>query len=46
LAQHLGISKMAVQRVWKAEKLQPHRMETFKFSKDSPTFAVRGVKAW
>ena len=34
LAQHLGISKMAVQRVWKAEKLQPHRMETFKFSKD------------
>jgi transposase len=34
LAQRLGISKMAVQRVWKAEKLQPHRMETFKFSKD------------
>ena len=34
LAKHLGISKMAVQRVWKAEKLQPHRMETFKFSKD------------
>lgn len=34
LAQHLGVSKMAVQRVWKQEKLQPHRMETFKFSKD------------
>lgn len=34
LAKHLSISKMAVQRVWKAEKLQPHRMETFKFSKD------------
>lgn len=34
LGQHLGISKMAVQRVWKAEKLQPHRRETFKFSKD------------
>jgi len=34
LAQHLGISKMAVQRVWKKQNLQPHRMETFKFSKD------------
>jgi len=34
LAKHLGVSKMAVQRVWKAEKLQPHRLETFKFSKD------------
>jgi transposase len=34
LAKHLGVSKMAVQRVWKAEKLKPHRMETFKFSKD------------
>jgi len=34
LAKHLSISKMAVQRVWKAEKLRPHRMETFKFSKD------------
>jgi hypothetical protein len=34
LAKHLGISKMAVQRVWKKQKLQPHRMETFKFSKD------------
>jgi transposase len=34
LGQHLGVSKMAVQRVWKQEKLQPHRMETFKFSKD------------
>lgn len=34
LARHLKISKMAVQRVWKERKLQPHRMETFKFSKD------------
>jgi|SRR5208282_703639 len=34
LAKHLGISKMAVQRVWKKQNLQPHRMETFKFSKD------------
>lgn len=34
LAKHVGISKMAVQRVWKDAKLRPHRMETFKFSKD------------
>ena len=34
LAKHLKISKMAVQRVWKKQKLQPHRMETFKFSRD------------
>jgi len=34
LAKHLGISKMAVQRVWKQQQLKPHRMETFKFSKD------------
>ena len=34
LALFLGISKMTVQRVWKKERLQPHRMETFKFSKD------------
>lgn len=34
LAKHLGVSKMAVQRVWKKQNLQPHRMETFKFSKD------------
>ncbi|MBZ5624176.1 MAG: IS630 family transposase [Acidobacteriia bacterium] len=34
LGLRLGVSKMAVQRVWKQEKLQPHRMETFKFSKD------------
>lgn len=34
LAKHVGISKMAVQRIWKNAKLRPHRMETFKFSKD------------
>jgi transposase len=34
LGQHLGLSKMAVQRVWNQQKLQPHRLETFKFSKD------------
>ncbi len=34
LAKHLGISKDAVHRVWKRHKLQPHRQETFKYSKD------------
>jgi transposase len=34
LAAHLGISKMTVQRVWKANGLQPHRVETFKLSRD------------
>ena len=34
LSKHLGVSKMAVQRVWKQQRLQPHRRETFKLSKD------------
>lgn len=34
LAAHVGVSKMAVQRVWKAHGLQPHRLETFKLSRD------------
>jgi transposase len=34
LAAHLGVSKMTVQRVWKAHGLQPHRFETFKLSRD------------
>ena len=34
LAKHLGVSKMAIQRVWKAHGLQPHRLETFKLSRD------------
>jgi hypothetical protein len=32
----LGVSRSAVQRVWRAHRLQPHRTETFKFSKDPP----------
>ena len=34
LAVHMGVSKMTVQRVWKAHALQPHRFETFKLSHD------------
>ncbi len=34
LAAHLGVSKMTVQRIWKAHGLQPHRFETFKLSRD------------
>jgi transposase len=29
-----AISRMAVQRIWKAHRLQPHRVENFKFSRD------------
>jgi len=34
LAEHLGIDKSMVQRVWKEHKLQPHRVRTFKLSRD------------
>lgn len=34
LAAKFGVSKMAVQRIWKAHGLQPHRVETFKLSRD------------
>lgn len=34
LAKRFGVSKMAVQRIWKAHGLQPHRLETFKLSRD------------
>jgi len=34
LATHLGIDKSMVQRVWKEHKLQPHRVRTFKLSRD------------
>ena len=38
LAAHLGTSPTMVQRVWKANRLQPHRTKTFKLSND-PNFA-------
>ena len=34
LAQHLGISRMMVQRVWQRHQIQPHRVEKFKISND------------
>lgn len=33
-ARRLGVTQSAVQRVWRAHRLQPHRAETFKFSRD------------
>jgi transposase len=34
LARHLGISHMTVARVWDSHGLQPHRVRTFKLSRD------------
>ena len=34
LAKALGVSRSMVQRVWKANGLKPHRVKTFKLSKD------------
>jgi transposase len=40
MARAQGLSRMAVQRIWKAHKLQPHRIETFKLSRD-PQFVEK-----
>jgi hypothetical protein len=44
MAAHAGLSKSTVGRIWKAFRIQPHRAETFKLSKD-PLFVdkVRDV---
>jgi transposase len=34
MAKAQGISRMSVQRIWKQHNLQPHRVETFKLSRD------------
>ena len=34
LAEQMGVSKMTIQRIWKANGLQPHRVKTFKLSRD------------
>lgn len=34
LARKLGVSRMTVHRVWKARRIQPHRMEHFQLSRD------------
>jgi len=40
LAATQKVSAATVQRIWKKHKLQPHRIESFKFSND-PQFAVK-----
>ncbi|MCI0348411.1 MAG: IS630 family transposase [Acidobacteriales bacterium] len=40
MAKAQGLSRMAVQRIWKAHKLQPHRVQTFKLSRD-PQFVEK-----
>ncbi len=34
LAKQVGVSHMTVHRIWKAHALQPHRVQTFKFTTD------------
>jgi transposase len=34
MAKAQGVSRMAVQRIWKMHNLQPHRVESFKLSRD------------
>ena len=40
MAKVMGVSLRTVQRVWKAHKLQPHRLRTFKRSND-PDFVTK-----
>ena len=40
MAKRVGISLSAVQRIWQANRLQPHRLRTFKRSND-PAFASK-----
>ena len=40
VADAVGVSLSAVQRIWKAHRLQPHRIRTFKKSND-PAFAAK-----
>jgi transposase len=40
LAKAQGLSHMTVQRIWKQHRLQPHRVETFKLSRD-PQFVEK-----
>jgi transposase len=34
LAEHLGVSKSTVNNIWRSHNLKPHRMKTFKLSRD------------
>ncbi len=40
VAKAVGVSLRAVQRIWEAHRLQPHRLRTFKMSRD-PAFAEK-----
>src|SRR5262244_1293515 len=40
MAKAIGISLGSVQRIWRAHKLQPHRLRTFKRSRD-PSFVAK-----
>ena len=40
MAQHSGLSRSAVQRIWATNELKPHRARTFKRSKD-PQFEAK-----
>ena len=40
MAKTIGLSPSSVQRIWRAHKLQPHRLRTFKRSRD-PRFAAK-----
>lgn len=40
VAKAIGVSLSAVQRLWQAHRLQPHRIRTFKRSND-PVFASK-----
>ena len=40
LAQQMGVSASSVSRIWRARKLKPHRVRTFKLSND-PRFAEK-----
>lgn len=40
MAREVGLSPATVQRIWKRHHLQPHRVESFKFSTD-PEFAAK-----
>lgn len=42
LAEHLGIDKSMVERVWREHQLKPHRVKTFKLSRD-PQFVEKLV---
>lgn len=34
LAEHVGVSKSTVNNIWRSHNLKPHRLETFKLSRD------------